>query len=236
MPKGILTRLICRLHPRIEADPERGQRVWCDAVIFALPDGKGRVFAREVYSENTIELRATGDKRAEMLNEVIRKMDDINHDTKYDNLQVEKLVPCPCEECVRAEEAPGFHEYDALQKRIEKGKATSECKKSGDDVSINEIFGKSGLKRPQSSQRDGFNKKLREDIMPMASLRIFISYSHAQREYFPIFKEDFSQYAKLPGLDIEVFGDDEIPPGEIWDEYLQNKASNCDVMVLLVSQ
>ncbi len=235
MPKGILTRLICRLHPRIEADPELGQRVWCDAVIFALPDGKGRVFAREVYSENTIELRATGDKRAEMLNEVIRKMDDINHDAKYDNLQVEKLVPCPCEECVQAE-SPGFHEYDALQKRIEKDKDTSECKKSGEDVSISEIFGKSGVKRPESSQRDGFKIKLRKDIMPTTSLRIFISYSHAQREYFPIFKKDFSQYAKFPGLAVEVFGDDEIPIGTAWDEFLQSKVIDCDVMILLVSQ
>ncbi|HEY8035064.1 MAG TPA: COR domain-containing protein [Methylobacter sp.] len=235
MPKGILTRLICRLHPRIETNPERGQRVWCDAVIFALPDGKGRVFAREVYSENTIELRATGDKRAEMLNEVIRKMDDINHDAKYDNLQVEKLVPCPCEECVQAE-SPGFHDYDVLQKRIEKDKDTSECKKSGEDVSISEIFGKSGVKRPESSQRDRFNKKLRGDIMPTTSLKVFISYSHAQRDYFPIFKKDLNEYTRLSGLDIQIFDDNEIPIGSFWDELLQNRVANCDVMILLVSQ
>jgi hypothetical protein len=42
MPKGILTRLICRLHTRIETDPERGQRVWNDAVIFALPARNAR--------------------------------------------------------------------------------------------------------------------------------------------------------------------------------------------------
>ncbi len=230
MPKGILTRLICRLHERIEADPERGQRVWCDAVIFALPDGKGRVFAREVYSENTIELRASGYKRAEMLNEVIRKMDDINRDAKYDNLQVDKLVPCPCEECVRAE-AQGFHEYEALLRRIEKGKATSECKKSGEDVSIDKIFGKSGVKRPSSPQSGGFYNESQA-----TTLKIFISYAHAQREYFPIFKADFTQYAKFPGLDIQVFGDNEIPIGTAWDEFLQGKVTDCDVMILLVSQ
>ncbi|WP_083918254.1 COR domain-containing protein [Methylosarcina fibrata] len=220
MPKGILTRLICRLHARIEADPELGQRVWCDAVIFMLPDGKGRVFAREVYSENTIELRAIGDKRAEMLNEVIRNMDDINRDAKYDNLQVEKLVPCPCEECVRAE-IPYFHEYETLQKRIEKHKPTSQCDKSGEDVPIDEIFYKSGVQKPETHQ---------------IGLRIFISYSHAQRDYFPIFKEDFRQYAKLPGLDIEIFDDYEIPSGADWDKFLQDKVANCNVMVLLVSQ
>lgn len=231
MPKGILARLICRLHERIEADPALGQRVWCDAVIFSLPDGKGRVFAREVYSENTIELRATGDKRAEMLNEVIRKMDDINCDAKYDNLQVDKLVPCPCVECVRAE-SPFFHKYETLQKLVEKGKATSLCEKSVEDVPIDEIFGKSGVKKPKSL----FYHDLQQDNMRTDRLRIFISYSHAQREYFPIFKSDFIQYARLPGLDIEVFGDDEIPIGVAWDEFLQAKVGDCDVMVLLVSQ
>jgi hypothetical protein len=67
-------------------------------------------------------------------------------------------------------------------------------------------------------------------------LRVFISYSHAQRDYFPIFKNDFIQYAKLPGLEIEVFGDDEIPIGADWDKHLQDKVAGCDVMLLLVSQ
>jgi hypothetical protein len=44
---------------------------------------------------------------------------------------------------------------DALQKRIDKGKTTSECKKSGEDVSIDEIFGKSGIARPVSRHRFG---------------------------------------------------------------------------------
>lgn len=232
MPKGLLTRLICRLHPRIERDPARGQRVWCDAVIFALPDGKGRVFAREVYSENTIELRAAGDKREEMLNEVIRKMDDINTDAKYDNLQVDKLVPCPCPKCM----APGvekrhFFKFDALKTRLENEGRFVICDESGRDVMIDEIFGKSGVERPHLRGLD-----LPGEVSMPRPLRIFISYAHAQRDYFPIFKRDFEQYARLPGLEIEVFGDDAIPVGTAWDDYLQSKVAGCDAMVLLVSQ
>jgi hypothetical protein len=77
LPKGILTRLICRMNSIIERDPELGQRVWCDAVIFSISGGKGKVFAREVYAQNVIELRATGEKRAEMLNQTIQTLDDI---------------------------------------------------------------------------------------------------------------------------------------------------------------
>jgi hypothetical protein len=234
MPKGILTRLICRLHPRIETDPERGQRVWCDAVIFALPDNKGRVFAREVFSENVIELRAAGHKREDILGEIIRTMDDINRDGKYDNLKVEKLLPCPCHECLEAEE-PGFHEYEALYKRIEKNKDTSECKKSGEDVLISDIFGKSGVKRPELRNKNEFYKDSRGTMS--TPLKIFISYSHAQKhDFFPPFNADFRHYAKLPKVAIEVFTDEGIPLGSAWDEYLQNQVAHCDVMLLLVSQ
>ena len=241
MPKGILTRLICRMHSLIEKDPELGQRVWNDAVIFTLPEGKGMVFAREVYSENTIELRATGEKHAELLNEVIRKMDNINRDTKYDNLQVEKMVPCPCAECAIAE-SPGFHEFDALQKRIEKGKATSECKKSGEDVPINEIFGKSGVKRPLSfgerhlSDKGAFwtfsdNKISEQNSAEEKPLRIFISYSkHDNRHKDNLLKQ-------LSGLRDQVitWHDRDILGGEDWDQRIKTVLNEVDVVLYLVT-
>ncbi|MCX7111533.1 MAG: TIR domain-containing protein [Proteobacteria bacterium] len=242
MPKGILTRLICRLHDRIETDPERGQQVWCDAVIFTLPDGKGRVFAREVYSENTIELRASGDKRAEMLNEVIRKMDDINRDAKYDNLQVEKLVPCPCETCQTGEKKH-FFDFQLLVDLLEEGETEERCHVSRRKQNINEILRFSGVEyRLRHGFRIDGSAGAPQSAFPRGSvgtrtaLRIFISYSHAQRDYFPIFKSDFIQYARIPGLDIEVFGDDAIPIGTAWDELLQTKVADCDAMILLVSQ
>lgn len=234
MPKGILTRLICRLHPRIEYDPVQGQQVWNDAAIFALPDGKGRVFAREVYSENIIELRASGEKHAEMLNEVIRKMEDINRDAKYDNLQVEKMVPCPCAECRESPtEERHFFKFSVLEKALDKNLPGLRCDKSLDEVRIDEIFGKSGVKKPAMHHRDGPEGDLGAEP---STLRVFISYSHAQRDYFPIFKKDFEQYARIPGFDIEVFADDEIPIGSDWDKHLQNKVAGCDIMLLLVSQ
>ena len=243
MPKGILTRLICRLHERIENDPALGQRVWCDAVIFSLPNGKGRVFAREVYSENTIELRATGDKRAEMLNEVIRKMDDINCDAKYDNLQVDKLVPCPCEVCQTGEKKH-FFDFQLLVDLLEEGETEERCHVSRRKQNINEVLRFSGVEyrlryglvSPETPAGAGLFRPTPLAETRATSLRIFISYSHAQRDYFQIFKSDFIQYARLPGLDIEVFSDDGIPIGAAWDEFLQTKVAGCNVMILLVSQ
>jgi hypothetical protein len=231
IPKGILTRLICRLHTRIETDPERGQRVWNDAVIFALPDGKGRVFAREVYSENTIELRAAGEKRAEMLNEVIRKMDDINRDAKYDNLQVEKLVPCPCEVCQTGEKKYYF-DFQLLVDLLEEGETEERCHVSRRKMNIGEVLRFSGVEYQLRRNKRGF----RETWKVADKLRVFISYSHAEREYFHIFKNDFIQFARFPDFEIEVFADDGIPLGTDWDKHLQDKVAGCDVMLLLVSQ
>ncbi|GAB6140453.1 leucine-rich repeat domain-containing protein [Methylosoma difficile] len=227
MPKGILTRLICRLHPRIANEPTLGQRVWRDAVIFTLPNNKGRVFVREVYAENIIELRAAGEKREEMLNEVIRTMDDINKDSKYDNLQVEKLVPCPCVECAKAEE-PGFHEFDALQKRIDKGKVTSECKKSGEDVPIDEIFGVSGVKRPELRQRSKFYGEWETMTVP---LKIFISYSKHDVQHKDMLLKHLSG---LRGK-IITWNDQDLLPGEEWDTRIKAELGKADVVLYLVS-
>ena len=78
--------------------------------------------------------------------------------------------------------------------------------------------------------------QLPKDTVMTKTLKIFISYSHAQREYYPIFKDEFIAFAKFPGIAVEVFGDDEIPVGLDWDKHLQGKVLDCDVMVLLVSQ
>lgn len=237
LPKGILTRLICRMHSRIERDPALGQRVWCDAVIFSLPDGKGKVFAREVYSQNVIELRATGEKRADMLNQTIQTLDDIHADpkTRFENLVVEKMVPCPCVECAGADQ-PGFHEYSAILKRIDKGKSTSECKKSGEDVLIDEIFGKSGVKKPQPRRaspafgyRDEWEETADQKTPPLA----FFSYSKEDATHLKEFQKHLKPLERQ-GL-IRLWDDQKIVPGEEWDDEIKSALRNSDLIFLLLS-
>lgn len=71
---------------------------------------------------------------------------------------------------------------------------------------------------------------------PPLPLRIFISYSHDECNYFPTFKKDFVKWCRLPQFKIEVFADDAIPIGMDWDEFLKTKVAECDIMILLVSQ
>ena len=225
IPKGILTRLICRLHSRIEKDPAFGERVWCDAVIFTLPDGRGRVIAREVYNGNIIELRATGEKRAEMLNEVIRKMDDINYDIKYDNLKWEKLVPCPCQVCQTGENKHYF-DFQLMVDLLEDGEIEERCPISRQKQNIGKVLMLSEvefmLRRNETTTPTSFDSKV---------MKIFISYSKHDKSH----KDNLLKH--LSGLrdKIVTWNDRDLMPGEEWDEKIKDELNKADMVIYLVS-
>jgi hypothetical protein len=133
LPKGFLTRLTCRLHNRID-----GNQVWNDAVQFTDAGGV-TVFAKETYAQNAIELIAEGYGKRQLLNEVINTLKDINTSSKFANLQVEILVPCPCKTCQKGEKRHQF-DFDYLRRKLLKGQTKAECQVSLDDVKIKDIL------------------------------------------------------------------------------------------------
>ncbi len=137
MPKGIITRLTCRLHEKIE-----GKNVWNDAVIFS--QYKARAFAREVYAENKIAIEVSGDKRADLLNRILDEVDDIHRKSNYANLQVEKKVPCSCAVCSEAK-VPYFFNYDYLVELLNDGEYDERCQMSRKKVDIRDILKKTGI-------------------------------------------------------------------------------------------
>lgn len=162
MPSGILTQLTCRLHHRIEGEGSRveggGLRgtldpppstlhpslVWSDAVQFADKNNSGRVFVREVQTAHFLEINAFGLHKADMLNQVVDILDDIHANTKFGNLRVEKLVPCPCDTCAqhrsRREEAEFFN-YDFLLELLRDGETESDrCRLSKRKFPIRDIL------------------------------------------------------------------------------------------------
>ena len=143
MPKGMLTRLTCRLHKRIKDD-----QVWSDAVQFSDKNGKSKVFVREIYNEHTIEINAFGKGKEDLLNQVIDTLDDIHDTAQLANLRVEKLVPCPCPECTRPNNKdPFFFKYNFLIKKLTRnGNTKVDCEKSTDEVYISEILKQSGVR------------------------------------------------------------------------------------------
>jgi internalin A len=127
LPSGLLTQLTCRLHERIE-----GAKVWNDAVQFSTKNGQGHVFVRENSADNQLELFGFGKDKADLINTVLGYMDEIHQNSKFGNLKVEKLVPCPCAVCAskRAQQDDAFFfEYDILIQDLREGETESDkCK------------------------------------------------------------------------------------------------------------
>jgi internalin A len=124
LPSGLLTQLTCRLHTRIE-----GEKVWNDAVQFHAKDSDGRVFVRENNAENSIEIFGFGHHKADLINTVVDTIDDIHQNSKFGNLKVDKLVPCPCAICAEKrakQEEAGFFKYDLLIKDLQAGDTDSD--------------------------------------------------------------------------------------------------------------
>ncbi len=170
MPSGILTQLTCRLHHRIEqpspyietpvsiapsttpvetgvstySATDNRHMVWSDAVQFSDKNSSGRVFVREVQTTHFLEINAFGPHKADMLNQVVDILDDIHANTKFGNLRVEKLVPCPCVECARRRsqrEEAEFFNYDFLLELLRDGETESDrCRLSKRKFPIRDIL------------------------------------------------------------------------------------------------
>ena len=139
LPSGILTQLTCRLHQRIEDD-----KVWNDAVQFSTKNGQGHVFVRENSAENHLELFGFGSQKADLINTVVDTIDEIHLNSKFGNLKVEKLVPCPCPVCANKrakQEDAEFFDYDFLIELLQEGETESDrCKLSKKKFPIKEIL------------------------------------------------------------------------------------------------
>ncbi len=139
LPSGILTQLTCRLHTRIEDN-----KVWNDAVQFCNKNGNGHVFVRENSNNNQLEIFGFGTQKAELINVVVDTIDEIHVKSKFGNLKVEKLVPCPCTVCENRrakQEDADFFEYDLLIQDLQNGETESDrCKYSRKRFLIKDIL------------------------------------------------------------------------------------------------
>ncbi len=207
LPMGIVTRLTCRLHDKIEES-----QVWSDAVIFSHAN-KARAFVRERYSENEIWIDAAGEKASDLLTRIVDELDDIHRTSNYSNLKVETLVPCRCEVCIREKE-PYYFDYKYLCQLVDGGETRERCKNSKRMVDIQQFLAKTGIKR-------------------MKKLKVFLSYSHKDEAM----KDELDNHLSALKLaeKIETWNDRKILPGEEWDDNIKRELKEADIILLLVS-
>lgn len=125
MPKGIITRLIVRLH-RYIADNQ--QLVWHNGVVFEYR-GASKAEVVETYGKREIEIRVSGKQRRDLLSIIVKSLDELNGGFRFNEKnQVRKLVPCNCPTCLDLD-MPHFFDESDLQIRFDNGKMTIECNK-----------------------------------------------------------------------------------------------------------
>jgi len=129
MPKGLLYRLIVRLHRHIA---QQQSAVWNSGAVLEREGTQADVV--ESLDRRQISIRATG-LRAKELVTIINEEVERLHAPYGDRLKVEVKIPCNCGECKRSS-TPHFYDKKDLDNRLTKQKQTVECKGSFEDVNV----------------------------------------------------------------------------------------------------
>jgi len=129
MPKGLLYRLIVRLHRHIA----QGQSaVWNGGVVLERAGAQADLI--ESLDRRQISVRATGARAKELVTIIAEEVEKL-HDTYGERLKVETKIPCNCRIC-KDSQTPHFYDKKDLDNRLTKGKPTVECRVSFDDVNV----------------------------------------------------------------------------------------------------
>ncbi len=129
MPKGILSRFICRSHELIDKE-----LFWKYGVVLSYEGSKAYIVLNDVETIKTIKIEAGGNQADKLLYTIRMHFDHIHKSLK--NPPVKEKVPCVCPQTCEYKRDPYLHNYDTLRKFQGKGKKTRECEKSGEDISI----------------------------------------------------------------------------------------------------
>ncbi|NII28753.1 TIR domain-containing protein [Pseudoflavitalea sp. X16] len=236
MPRGLLTRLIVRLHKHIDLQNNE-QLVWKTGVKINgngldCPSTIAEIL--ESWDNKQISIRVHGPFSKELMHKITFQIDTLNNDF-FKRLESEehvyksryyKMVPCNCITCKGTEDTH-FYDYSELLERKEFGKNTIECKKRPfSAININELldgvlfFGRP-LDQSQSRLNAGNGKKM------------FISYS---KEDLPLVNKFIEHLSPLQqDGKVAHWYCTELTAGSDWHDVIQEHFEQSDIVCFMVS-
>jgi len=225
LPKGMISRLTVRQH-RFVRNPEKA---WISGVLFEQDSNS--VLA-EILSSGEIELRGRGPERKALLSVIAADLDALNDSFQGLRGKVDKRIPCNCSKC-RTSPDPEFYDQKDLLSLKERGRLKWPCKRSFEDVDVQELLDGIKFENPPAWATDIVTPSAPREI------RIFLASSSELREDRDSFDLYFSKMnVKL--LKRQVYLNvirweqflDAMSETRLQDEY--NKAvQDCDVFVSL---
>jgi len=161
MPKGLLSRIMVRLH-RYIPHPDQA---WKTGVIMERKNAQALLL--ESWSKRSdISIKVQGEDCKEFLTLISEEFDSLH--TTFEGIEAEKLIPCNCRVCKeeKEENTPNFYPYDDLDRRLKRGKSTIECPISYAAVDVR------GLIDAVFVDLQDIRQEVKKD-----SCKVFISYS-----------------------------------------------------------
>jgi Leucine-rich repeat (LRR) protein/GTPase SAR1 family protein len=230
MPKGLLTQFIVEQHQHITDH----NLVWLRGVVLEYNGARAEV--TEAYGARTIRVRIAGKRKRDFMTLLTSALDVINK--QYNNLVVEKFIPCTCEKCL-VEPKPHFYEFKDLQDRLDCNQETVECRKSYKHVNVrgllDEVFNPTML--PNGKNADLATRlqvQSAESANDAGPGKIFISYSHKDDKFL---KRLFTHFEVLEheGTKLDYWADTRLVAGMRWREEIERAMQECQIAILLVS-
>ena len=220
IPKGLLYRLIVRLHRHIA----QGQTaVWNAGVVLERAGAKAEI--TESLDRRTISVRATGLLAKELVTIINEEVERL-HAPFGERLKVTVRIPCNCHICIGSHK-PHFYDKIDLDTRLRNGKATVECSVSYDDVPVRGLLDGVFVKNLPSDRLNSNQKG------PVNALNLFISYSKSDKEYLESAKKHLNLFVRQGKL--RVWDDTQLIPGKEWDEAIKRELAAADIILFLVS-
>ncbi len=134
MPKGLLYRIIVRLHRHIA---QNQLSVWNCGVVLERKDSFAEI--TESIDRRYISVKATG-LRANELVTIINEEFDKLHATYGDRLKVDLKVRCNCELCLKDSNPHFFNKKNELDRCLERGIQSIRCFNSFVDINVRGIL------------------------------------------------------------------------------------------------
>ena len=146
MPRGLLSRVIVKLHKYIEDQ----RLVWRAGVV--LRDAQARAELLELRGLREIRIRFAGQFQRDLLMHIVRTLDELHQG--FPKLQYERLIPCNCPTCVDTPE-PHFFTLEEFHYRLQNRKPTIECRKAPfHDVAIQPLLDDVFISHSPSTQME----------------------------------------------------------------------------------
>jgi len=211
MPKGILSRLIVKLHKLI-----LDRTCWRYGVMLEYKNASALVL--EYFYERKIVVKINGLDRRLLLDLLKRTLNEIHED--FHSLKVGEMIPCVCKYCSNIEK-PFLFNLESLLMRVKRKRMRVECDFSYDFISVQEI-----LKNVNINTEHSKNMKLKNQL--------FISYSHKNKEYLSLIQKHIKILTKL-GIQIDYWDDTRITPGMNWKKEITDALNVSKAAILLIT-